>query len=513
MRSLVLRLMLAGLVSATVIAPLPSSTATPSPAAAVAATPATADDDPAPRVRSAGRWLVAPSGKVLVLHGVNMVSKLAPYAPDSLGFGRDDARFLVRNGLTTVRLGLIWKAVEPQPGVYDDAYLARIRRTTRILAMEGVHVLLDFHQDLYHEKFQGEGAPDWAVQDDGLPALPQLGFPYNYFGMLALNRAFDHFWANDPGPGGVGLQDRYAAAWRHVAAYFRSTDRVLGFDLFNEPWPGSLWAACANPLGCPLFDAQLQAFSQRSIDAIRRSDKRTMVFYEPNVLFNNGAATSVSPTGGRLGFSFHDYCLTADVGLEGTPVQDLTCDGFDDLVWQNADAHVKQTGHPPLLTEFGATTDQKVLRGMVDRAAAHGIGWQYWAYCGCGDPTTTGPGSEQALVFDPAKPPTGDNVDWAKMRALVVPHPLLVAGTPGGWSFDRATKVFRTHWSTARAGSAPGRFAAGATTRIALPALVYRDSYRVRVTGGSVLSAPGARTLVVRQSSGVSGVHVVVRPR
>ena len=38
-------------------------------------------------------------------------------------------------------------------------------------------MLLDFHQDLFHERFQGEGAPDWAVQDDGLPAEPQLGFP------------------------------------------------------------------------------------------------------------------------------------------------------------------------------------------------------------------------------------------------------------------------------------------------------------------------------------------------
>ena len=83
--------------------------------------------------------------------------------------------------------------------------------------------MLDFHQDLYNERFQGEGWPDWAVQDDGLPAEPKAGFPANYLVMPALQRAFDHFWANDPGPGGVGLQDRYAAAWAHVAARFRST--------------------------------------------------------------------------------------------------------------------------------------------------------------------------------------------------------------------------------------------------------------------------------------------------
>ena len=109
-----------------------------------------------------------------------------------------------------MRLGLIWKAVEPAPGEYDEAYLESIRETAELLAAEGIWTLLDFHQDLYNEKYEGEGAPDWAVQDDGLPNAPKLGFPFNYFVNIAMNRAFDNFWKNAPGPGGVGLQDRYA---------------------------------------------------------------------------------------------------------------------------------------------------------------------------------------------------------------------------------------------------------------------------------------------------------------
>ncbi len=474
---------------------------------------ALATADPAPRPSTEGRFLVDSQGRVLVLHGVNMVYKRPPYAPDAIGFGADDARFLVRQGFTTVRLGLIWRAVEPQPGQYDDAYLARIRETTTVLADAGIHVLLDFHQDLFNERFQGEGAPDWAVQDDGLPAEPQLGFPYNYLGQLALNRAFDHFWANAPGPGGVGLQDRYAAAWAYVATYFRGTPGVMGFDLFNEPWPGTVWPTCVNPLGCAAFDAKLEAFSQRSIDAIRAVDPETPIFYEPHVLFNNGVRTTMSPAGEDLGFSFHDYCLTADVGLEGTPVQDLTCNVFDDLVWQNTERQLGRTGDTPLLTEFGATTDTTVLRAMVDRAAAHRFGWQYWAYCGCDDPTTTGPGNEQALVLDPAVSPTGANIDHEKLAALVTPHPLVVAGTPAGWAFDRTTRHFTTSWSTARAGTLPGRFGSGAETRIAVPPLVYVGGYRTTVSGGEIVSAPDARVLVVRQKAGALTVRVTVQPR
>lgn len=487
-----------------------SGAATPAASTPAAAAVAVA---PAPRPGIEGRFLVDPQGRVLVLHGVNMVYKRPPYAPDAVGFGADDARFLAQQGFTTVRLGLIWKAVEPEPGQYDNAYLSRIRQTTRVLAEAGIHVMLDFHQDLFNERFQGEGAPDWAVQDDGLPAEPQLGFPYNYFGQLALNRAFDHFWANAPGPGGVGLQDRYAAAWAHVASYFKGTRGVMGFDLFNEPWPGTVWPTCVNPLGCGAFDRKLEAFSQRSIDAIRAVDARTPVFYEPHVLFNNGVRTTLTPDGDDLGFSFHDYCLTADFGLDGTPVQDLTCTVFDDLVWQNAERQLARTGDTPLLTEFGATTDTAVLRDMVDRAAAHRFGWQYWAYCGCDDPTTTGPGAEQALVFDPAKSPTGDNIDHAKLEALVTPHPLVVSGTPSSWAFDRATRGFTTAWSTERAGSLPGRFAAGALTRIALPEVVYDDGYRVTLTGGRVVSAADAPVLVVRQAAGATTVRVAVQPR
>ena len=489
------------------------------PTASQAATAAPAQERPAAAAHVAreaaalrslphGRWILDGRGRVLVLHGLNMVYKRAPYAPDEIGFGRDDARFLARNGFTTVRLGLIWKAVEPEPGEYDDGYLARIRHTTQVLADEGIWTLLDFHQDLYHERFQGEGAPDWAVQDDGLPAEPQAGFPYNYFGMAALNRAFDHFWANDPGPGGVGLQDRYAAAWAHVASYFSDTPRLVGLDLFNEPWPGTGWQTCANPDGCPVFDATLQEFSQRAIDAIRAVDARTTVFYEPHVLFNNGAQTHVVPSGERLAFSFHDYCLTAEADAEGTGGQ--ACDTFDDLVWQNTAAHVDATGHAPLLTEFGATTDRATLTTMVDRAAENLTGWQYWAYCGCDDPTTTGPGATQALVLDPAQAPRGDNVDLAKLRAIAVPHPLAVSGTPRSYGFDRATKVFRAAWSTRRAAGG-GRFGGGSRSTLAMPRVAYRSGYVVHVTGGRVVSGPQARTLVIAQDRGAERVAVVVR--
>lgn len=464
------------------------------------------------RPTTAGTWLVDPAGRALVVHGVNMINKLGSYAPDATGFGDDDAAFLAANGLDSVRLGVIWKALEPEPGQYDDAYLARIRGTVETLERHGVSTMLDFHQDMFNERFEGEGAPDWAVQDDGLPAEPKLGFNKNYLGMLALNRAYDNFWANRKGPAGVGLQDRYAAAWGHVAEYFAETAGVMAFDLFNEPWPGSTYALCAVPIGCPLQDAALTRFSQRVIDKIRTVDQKTVTFYEPYALFNNGIRTNVAPKGSALGFSFHTYCLSATFfghGLLGS--YGLDCAVMDGLVFANAAAHAKQRQVVPLLTEFGGTTNTDINTAVVDQAAKHGVGWMYWAYCGCNDPTGAKPADDQAIVLDPALAPTGTNVATDVLRTIAIAHPKAVAGTPGAYRFDRATSRFTFSWSPRKVGG--GDFLAGARTTIATPAVQYPRGYTVSVSGAQVVSAANAPTLVLAQVGTPSTVVVTVVPR
>jgi endoglycosylceramidase len=56
-------------------------------------------------IKNAGRWLTDERGRVVVLHGMNMVNKLPPYHPAAIGFGAKDADFLAAQGFNTVRLG------------------------------------------------------------------------------------------------------------------------------------------------------------------------------------------------------------------------------------------------------------------------------------------------------------------------------------------------------------------------------------------------------------------------
>jgi endoglycosylceramidase len=471
-----------------------------------------------------GRWITDAKGRVAILHGVNMVTKVPPYAPSAQGFGEDDAAFLQRNGFNAVRLGLIYKAIEPSPGSYDDAYLNDIAATEADLARHGVFSQLDFHQDMYNEKYQGEGWPDWAVIDDGVPNAPLVGFPSNYFLNSALKQAFDNFWANRTGPGGVGLEDRYAAAWAHVAARFASAQHTVGFDLMNEPWPGNAFLGCFEPDGCPAFDTEKMApFYKQVFAAIRAVDPQKLIWYEPNVLFNFGAASSVTGLG-SAGFSFHDYCSAT--GPQIPQYIGRSCTSLNNHVFDNADAHSQRTGDALMLTEFGATDDLASIRENVQQADQHMVSWEYWHYCECLDPTTSGSGT-QAVVIDPNQPPTGSNVKQSKLDVLAEPYPQVVAGTPTSFGFDPARRAFNLTYSTkgptgknfARRAKRVKRRAAKRSkskfrqTQIFLPKDHYPSGYTASVRGGGIASKRGASLLRVIACPGWRNVSISVLPK
>lgn len=440
-----------------------------------------------------GRFLTDAAGQVVILHGLNMVSKVAPYEPEAAGFGRPAARSLAASGFDVVRLGVIYSALEPEPGVYSASYVASIKRTVAVLASQGVYSLLDFHQDQMAAGFGGEGFPAWSVETDGLP-VHSFPFPSGYLSSPALAAAFDNFWADQPGPGGVGLQQRYADAWRFVAARFAGDPSVLGYDLFNEPWPASA------------TDAQLGSFYSRVVAAIRTVDRSHLIFYEPFVLFNFGQQTTLphfSDT--RLGMSFHDYCL-ADPATEATE-----CAADEQQPVANALERSSATGDALVETEFGATDDLADLARVEGIADAHGVSWVEWSYCGCDDPTGSVPPSIEGLVANPALPATGSNVNAAKLAVLSEPYPRLTSGTPQRYSFDRATRTMRyTYLVTSPDGR---RFASGSCTAIVVPGVQYPDGYSVYVRGVRVTSRPDAGVLTLARVRGSgSTVTVEVRP-
>ncbi|WP_219107502.1 cellulase family glycosylhydrolase [Austwickia sp. TVS 96-490-7B] len=509
---------LAVLVAGTLMSPLPAAAVGSAPSltsipAAVSAAAASAAATPiaaapaaaagAARWGTAGRWITDEQGRVVITHGVNEVEKNSPFAPDAVGFDEEDAKFLQQQGFTSVRLGTIWAGVEPKPGQFDDAYLARIKRTVDMLHRHGIASLLDFHQDMVNPKFQGNGWPDWAVLDGGAPNVIKAGFPGNYFLNMGVKNSYESFMNDKPASDGVGIATHYAKAWAHTAAYFKGTPGVMGFDLYNEPFPGHDYLGCIMRVdGCPAQDAKLSAVQQKSIDAIRAVDPATTIYYEPMQFFNIAKPTNVAVKGKNLAFSFHDYCTNQAVFKNY-----YGCKSPDRKVFENAEQQYRKHDHALLMTEFGAITAKDVLHAQTNLAMENRVGYQYWAYTG-GDPTTAGPGNEQALVFDTKKPPTGNNVDWKKLEAIAVPHPDRVAGVPGRYGYDRNTKTFTMKWVADKATS--GVFGAGSITTVRIPAIAMPKGYTIKATGAKVVSKPDAPTVELAWEKGVTAAEVTI---
>jgi endoglycosylceramidase len=462
---------------------------------------------PAEPLGHAGRWITDARGRVVIVHGVNVVPsgfESPPERPGQAGFGADDIRFLATEGFDVVRLGMFYAGVEPRPSSYDASYLDHYERIQRMLAEAGIFTLLDMHQDQYARRYLGRGLPNWAVLDEGLPNTRQ-GFPTGYFFNPALNKAYDNFWANAVALDGQGLLDHYSRGWRRIAARFGDNPRVLGYDIFNEPWPGSVWPTCANPSGCPPggFDqTKLTGFSRRTIAAIRRGDPRHLAFYEPNLQFDVGAATGHGSVGDpKAGFSFHDYCIGAAPGLPRLPDMFGLCETGEQRVFDNAEAHSRRTGAALLMTEFGDLIDPVIIERVANLADRNMVGWTYWSYL-------RGTGQ---LIRDPSRPPTPDNLHGDVLDVLVRPYPQAVAGTPERFRFDRDTRTFELVYSTARAGG--GALSGTLETEIRVPKRQYPRGYRAKVTGGRIASAQNANLLRVVTLPGARKVSVRVLRR
>jgi endoglycosylceramidase len=469
-----------------------------------------------PLVGHSGRWLLDPQGRVLIVHGLNVVNKLAPFTAQGWGFGDDDAMFLQAHGFNAVRLGVLWEAVEPQPGVYDAAYVAAVRETEQLLASYGIYTLLDWHQDEYNEVFGGEGFPAWAVNTGGLaPASPHDAFPDEYTKDPAEKEAWDHLYADaypladagadasaDAGAnadaGALPLQERLAAAEAYVAAQFAGDPWVLGYDLINEPSPGSAAEPAADT-------SSIGPLEQKLLHSARSADALHLVFYEPTSTFALKGIALPAFNDPSAGISFHDYCF--EPGSTTQLAYEALCGGVLNSSQTAAISHAGTGGDAVLMTEFGSATPFAVTM-VADDADKNMVPWLNWAYCGCGDPTTALDPAKEGIVIDPSQPLTGANINTADLTVLERPYPQAIAGTPTSWSLDATNGTFSFAYSTK---SPPGAtLAPGATTVVYLPAARYPSGYTATVTNGAIATGNGTPLLAIAASPGAASVSLIV---
>jgi endoglycosylceramidase len=446
-------------------------------------------------------------GRTVVLHGVNVHYKIPPFLPHDGGgvrtsFTRAEARRLRRWGLNTIRLAISWEGVMPARGQVDRGYLDRVRAMTRMAGQEGLHVLVDMHQDEFSRTYAGNGAPAWAADDDGIPFGPSLGHPQDYL-QPAVGRAFTNFYEDEG-----GIRTEFVRAWTAVATALRDEPAVMGYDLLNEPSCEVGVPPCAVP---PSFSPEKEAAARwlvplydALIPALRRADPDTPAFYEDFFTaawgftdYTVGEAPNPPLRHEDTGLSFHTYC-PHPLGIE-TP-----CETHERNAMTKALANARRNGAYPLLTEWGATDDVAVLRRVADLADELGVSWQFWSLKTWDDPH---PGfGADSLDKDAdgwsiiAK---DGRVKTDKLRVVARAYPERVAGRSARWSFDVDSGAFRMTWRADRRRD----------TVVSLPLPVhYPRGYRVTVRGAKVTSRRGAALLRVRGTRGRTAT-LEVRPR
>ena len=388
------------------------------------------------RIRApGGPYLYDRFGRVVFFHGVNAVYKYPPFelypAPGKpWNFSAADASLMARLGFNVVRLGMTWSGLEPgtapandpaicgrgtptNPHQFNQAIFDRYVHACGdgdLLGRFHIYTILDMHQDVYNEMFDGEGAPNWAVCTNGVPSVDPPGRWSLEYATKAAGIAFHHFWNNNVRG---DLQGEYDRVWGDVAHAFRGNPWILGYDPFNEPFSTSLIR-----FGDEHFDAQLECFYTGTANVgtpshsapplrcpaarprqRRHADhpgqrpvppdlRRAGQLRQPGLPDLHRADGPAQP---RLQ---HPYLLRGSQPRDRQPDNLAAC-AFQDarsLGRRSQDrpemASAAQPGGPGwFVTEFGATSSPALLTSITADLDAAEVGWAYWAWKYYGDPT------------------------------------------------------------------------------------------------------------------------------
>jgi endoglycosylceramidase len=376
------------------------------------------------------RFVTDDDGRWLIFHGINVISAAKSDPLRVGGTTKEDFLHISKQwGFNAVRLLIFWDGIEPQKDQYDQEYLARVRQRLDWCREAGLAVILDMHQDLYSIQFGGDGAPEWAVRDDGQSFTYQTPWELNYL-QPAVRASIDNFWIKEKGY--PELQDHFINALCVAVEALADHPAVIGIDLYNEPTMASL-------RGFLRFErCYLTPFLQRAINAVRQNDHDLWIFFEPAALgtnqgFRSGLGRLKDPRQGEPRLVYFPHLYTLDLDIKG---QYLGRPLFISFWAHQRQKEARGFETPMLVGEFGLSEGKpgaldflRDVLAMYDKATS---GWFYWSY----DRTDWGLHTE-------------DWEDLKKTDILVRPYPTKIAGTQLRFRWQPDERVFSLSFSVA----------------------------------------------------------------
>jgi endoglycosylceramidase len=306
-------------------------------------------------LRTEGIYVVDANGQIVLLRGANFRGyHYLQLSQMSSAHSENDYKNFKEWGFNVVRLLVSWKQIEPTKGTYSQAFFAFVDRDIAWAKEYGIYIVLDMHQSNWNSKWNGNGAPDWAIAQ------------YNSTeeGRLA---AVEDFW-KDP-----ELQASFVRMWQYVAARYANETTIAGYDLLNEPWH--------------MYDNRKETLAQlwpkverlyRSvIDGIRAVDNNHIIFVEP-------AAPSVTSSLSvpNLVWAPHFYYFVYE--YYGKPYSHDNVTLLENYLKGFYDKLVIKFHQPMWIGEFGIEMwvqgSDTWTRDTTQLFSMYQVGWCWWAY-------------------------------------------------------------------------------------------------------------------------------------
>jgi endoglycosylceramidase len=368
-------------------------------------------------------------GRTVLLRGFNASALVAYPAHPPAPLDEQDAILMRQAGFDVVRLGIDWSQLEPVRGKIAEVYLNRVADMVAMLNRHGLYVVLDMHFRLgWSPTFGYSGAPAWAT----LPLVPNFDpLPQYSWGPSLSPAAWGaetYFWIARE------WQDELIRTWQGVAARFRDTPGVAGYDLFNEPHP--------LPIPPRIFENYFMwPFYQRTIEAVGAIDPNHLFFLEGILLFTLN--TAVRPIKGRnLVYADHVY--------EGSLVPPFWNGDPKPLAERFAQRQREAQAVPApwWVGEFGYDLTQPGAAAYADAALDNAddlnVGWAWWQW--------------RENRYWGIRDKSGQRVNISFLRHLARPY---LAAAPDGVKASRGDGLAGRLSITVAASHAPGTIIVG----------------------------------------------------
>lgn len=312
-------------------------------------------------------------GRILIHHGV-FISNSSKHSGSPSGFHNrmkadtswiscQDVSKLSDWGFNLVRHAWHWEGIEPNQNNIDTSYVNRKLKRVQWFVQESLQVMIDLHQDLYCQRFCGNGFPDWMVRANG-KTFDGCTDPWNkaYLDDAVLE-TWKNFWNNDT------LQNEYIDLVDYVLSVVDTIPMVLGVEIMNEPFIDISF----NTESKKLTKLYKKIYKMREEKGYSK-----YLFFEPWMGTSSGISSCLRRFGSnKVIYAPHYYDVQVDAGQPYGVANGL-------FMNRSIPAKVYEAqvfDCPIILGEFGATTNNtQYIKDLLNLCDKQRMGWCYYTY-------------------------------------------------------------------------------------------------------------------------------------